>query len=111
MQISYFIKIFKGYDQHDANDLIIYTLNTLNDFCSKPENSNYAQFLVDTFLGEFNSNVSCPDCERVSITKDPFLGVSVPLKSKQAVRQISYCIVLAWNHYVTGVFEVVETWE
>ena len=30
MQISYFIKIFKGYDQHDANDLTVYLLNTLN---------------------------------------------------------------------------------
>jgi ubiquitin C-terminal hydrolase len=49
MQISYFIKIFKGYDQQDANDLSVYVLNTLNDFSMKPENSNYAQFLIDTF--------------------------------------------------------------
>lgn len=62
MQISYFIKIFKGYDQHDANDLTVYLLNTLNEFVRKPEGSNYGQFLVDTFLGEFNSHVSCPEC-------------------------------------------------
>lgn len=34
-QISYFIAPFKGYSQHDANDFIIYFLNTLNDFTKK----------------------------------------------------------------------------
>ncbi len=43
MQISYFISIFKGYEQHDANDLIIYLINTLNDFSKKDsEESNYS---------------------------------------------------------------------
>ena len=109
MQISYFIKIFKGYDQHDANDLTVYLLNTLNEFVNKPEGSNYGQFLIDTFLGEFNSTVGCPECERISTTKDPFLEVSVPLRAKVAVKDISYCIMQKWNHYIRGVCEVDET--
>jgi uncharacterized UBP type Zn finger protein len=110
MQISYFIKIFKGYEQHDANDLIVYILNTLNDFSIKPENSNYAQIITDTFLGEFNSNVSCPECGKFSITKDPFLEVSVPLKAKTSVKEMEYCIVRDWNYYEKGVCEVADTW-
>lgn len=35
MQISYYISIFKGYEQHDANDFLVYLVNNLNDFSSK----------------------------------------------------------------------------
>ena len=34
-QIGYFIAPFKGFSQHDANDFIVYFLNTLNDFIQK----------------------------------------------------------------------------
>lgn len=81
-------------------------LNTLNEFIKKPENSNYAQFLADTFLGEFNSVVSCPECDKISITKDPFLEVSVPIRTHTPVDELSYCLVDRWNHYTKGVCKI-----
>lgn len=105
MQISYYISIFKGYEQHDANDLLVYLVNTLNDFSSKPEGENFAKFIENTFLGEFDSLVKCPECTKASNTTDPFLEISTPLKSKVPVKELHYCIIIDWKNSIKGVCE------
>lgn len=64
---------FKGYTQHDANDFIVYLLNTLNDFTSKQGDLAFGKFIADNLVGKFKSTVTCPDCKIQSVTDDVYL--------------------------------------
>ena len=35
--------------------------------------------IVDLFSGQFKSTVQCPSCNKVSVTFDPFMVLSLPL--------------------------------
>ena len=37
--------------------------------------------VVDLFVGQFKSTVTCPKCSRVSKTFDPFMSLSLPIPS------------------------------
>ena len=39
-------------------------------------------FIVDHFQGQYRSKLFCPVCEKVSVTFDPYMYVSVPLPKK-----------------------------
>lgn len=39
--------------------------------------------IVDLFQGQFKSTLVCPDCQKVSITFDPYMYLSVPLPDKE----------------------------
>lgn len=39
--------------------------------------------LVDLLHGQFKSQITCPDCKRVSVTYDPFMSISVPIPNKK----------------------------
>ena len=54
---------FKGYSQHDANDFIVYLLNTLNDFTCKEDEDAFGKFIKDNLTGKFKSIVKCPECK------------------------------------------------
>ena len=50
--------------------------------------------IVDLFQGQFKSTVNCPVCDKVSITFDPFMYLSVPLPvSNERVMHVT-CIYL-----------------
>lgn len=36
-------------------------------------------FVVDNFQGQYRSELLCPKCEKVSVTFDPYMYVSVPI--------------------------------
>ena len=40
-------------------------------------------FIVDQFQGQFRSELLCPECEKVSVTFDPYMYVSVPIPKRQ----------------------------
>jgi len=44
----------------------------------KRENS----IIVDMFHGQFKSVITCPECERISITFDPFMYLGLPIPSE-----------------------------
>uniref|UniRef100_A0A672R1Y0 ubiquitinyl hydrolase 1 n=1 Tax=Sinocyclocheilus grahami TaxID=75366 RepID=A0A672R1Y0_SINGR len=47
--------------------------------------------IVDTFHGLFKSTLVCPECNKVSVTFDPFCYLSVPLPvSKERVMEVFY---------------------
>eukprot|EP01090_Pellita_catalonica_P016435 TRINITY_DN4691_c0_g1_i1.p1 TRINITY_DN4691_c0_g1~~TRINITY_DN4691_c0_g1_i1.p1 ORF type:complete len:646 (+),score=94.46 TRINITY_DN4691_c0_g1_i1:236-1939(+) len=39
--------------------------------------------IVDTFHGQLKSTLVCPDCDKISITFEPFMTVSLPLPVKE----------------------------
>lgn len=47
--------------------------------------------IVDTFHGLFKSTLVCPECNKVSVTFDPFCYLSVPLPvSKERVMEVFF---------------------
>lgn len=103
---------FMGYDQHDSQELIAYLLDGIHEDVNRIEKKPFVEQveakegesdesaadrawdghlqrnrsrIVDLFQGQFKSVVTCPmeDCNRVSITFDPFMYLSVPLPFSQ----------------------------
>jgi len=106
--IGQFAPRFSGYAQHDSSELLSFLLDglheDLNRVLDKPvtqtvesngrEDAVVAKEawdtylmrnqskIVDTVMGQLKSKLVCPDCDRVSITFDPFMFLSVPLPQK-----------------------------
>lgn len=75
--------------------------NKDNDLCddeivSAESWENYLKrnqsIIVDHFSGQYKSTLICPDCNRVSITFDPFLIASLPIPSMDYSDLIVYVI-------------------
>ena len=114
---------FSGFGQNDSQELLSYLLDgvheDLNGILNKPyletpdsgsiPEAQLAQIswdnhlkrnqspIVDLMHGQYRSEVICPNCNRVSITFDPFLMHTVQIPSK--------------THKVIGVMYVPEDWE
>lgn len=52
--------------------------------------------VVDLMHGQFKSNITCPTCNRISITFDPFNSVSLPIPTKSE-KEIDFLFVHANN--------------
>jgi ubiquitin carboxyl-terminal hydrolase 4/11/15 len=48
--------------------------------------------IVDLMHGQFKSTVKCPDCEKLSITFDPFMSVSLPIPEIKIVDKHYYWV-------------------
>lgn len=35
--------------------------------------------IMDTMTGQYKSKVTCPDCNKTSITFDPFITLTIPI--------------------------------
>lgn len=42
--------------------------------------------------GQFKSTVKCPDCEKLSITFDPFMSVSLPIPEIKIVEKTYFWV-------------------
>lgn len=117
IQVSRFAPQFSGYQQHDAQELLTFLLDglhedlnrvkkkpyielkdadgRLDDVVAKESWDNYLKrnnsIIVDYFHGLLKSHVTCPQCECVSTTFDPFCYLSLPLPPKKnSYIQIKY---------------------
>lgn len=52
--------------------------------------------IVDTFQAQLRSHVRCPQCERESVTFDPFMSLSLPLPIPTD-RSISLTLIFSSN--------------
>ncbi|KAI8379734.1 uncharacterized protein BYT42DRAFT_532706 [Radiomyces spectabilis] len=103
--IGRFNHAFNGYQQHDSQELLAFLLDGLHedlnrilkkpyvelpDFVGMPDHEiaqqswNYHKarndsVIVDLFQGQFKSKLICNECEKVSVTFDPFMYLSLPL--------------------------------
>ncbi|KIY53386.1 cysteine proteinase [Fistulina hepatica ATCC 64428] len=121
MQLQRFAPQFSGYQQHDSQELVAFLLDGLHEdlnrvlkkpYVEKPdwEGGSVGQQLldlasrswegymkrndsviVDLFQGQYMSTLVCPECDKVSITFDPFMYLTLPLPiSKKWTHDIYY---------------------
>ena len=114
---SHFVRKFSGYSQQDSNEFLIYLLDKihedLNSISKKPyieieekgkdesdedaskrwwkkhllrENS----IIVDLFQGQFKSTITCNYCDRVAVSFDSFMFLSLPIPSGKYEINIKY---------------------
>eukprot|EP00475_Leptophrys_vorax_P028481 TRINITY_DN4121_c0_g1_i1.p1 TRINITY_DN4121_c0_g1~~TRINITY_DN4121_c0_g1_i1.p1 ORF type:complete len:912 (-),score=279.12 TRINITY_DN4121_c0_g1_i1:98-2833(-) len=107
--IGEFAPRFSGYEQQDSSELLSFLLDgiheDLNRVVKKPyteaveskgrddeivaaeawetHRKRHDSIIVDNFQGLLKSRVVCPSCEKVSVTFDPFMFLSVPLPTNQ----------------------------
>ncbi|KAF8623034.1 hypothetical protein AX15_006546 [Amanita polypyramis BW_CC] len=110
-QLQRFAPQFSGYQQHDSQELVAFLLDGLHEdlnrvlkkpYVEKPDwegggdlelvqlaNKSWEGYMlrndsviVDLFQGQYQSTLVCPECEKVSITFDPFMYLTLPIKKK-----------------------------
>ncbi|KAI9024965.1 hypothetical protein CLU79DRAFT_718102 [Phycomyces nitens] len=103
--IGRFNPTFTGYMQHDSQELLAFLLDGLHEdlnrilkkpYIELPEFDNMTDneiaecswkyhkarndsIIVDLFQGQFKSRLVCNECDKVSVTFDPFMYLSLPL--------------------------------
>lgn len=107
-KLERFAPQFAGYQQHDSQELLAFLLDGLHEDLNRVKNKPYTEnpevdgqpeeevareawkrhkernnsIIVDWFQGQLKSTLVCPECERVSITFDPSMYLSLPLPMK-----------------------------
>ncbi|XP_073132926.1 ubiquitin carboxyl-terminal hydrolase 9-like isoform X2 [Henckelia pumila] len=106
-KLARFAPQFSGYNQHDSQELLAFLLDGLHedlnrvkqkpyietkDFDGRPDKEVADEFwryhkarndsvIVDICQGQYKSTLVCPVCDKISITFDPFMYLSLPLPS------------------------------
>ncbi|PCH44360.1 cysteine proteinase [Wolfiporia cocos MD-104 SS10] len=99
---------FSGYQQHDSQELVAFLLDGLHEDLNRVHQKPYVEkpdwegdgdldlvklartswegymkrndsVIVDLFQGQYQSTLVCPECNKVSITFDPFMYLTLPL--------------------------------
>lgn len=107
-ELQRFAPQFSGYQQHDSQELVAFLLDGLHEdlnrvlqkpYVEKPEwegggdkemvelamrswdgyMKRNDSVIVDLFQGQYKSTLVCPECQKVSITFDPFMYLTLPL--------------------------------
>ncbi|GAM18410.1 hypothetical protein SAMD00019534_015850 [Acytostelium subglobosum LB1] len=104
-QIERFAPQFMGYHQHDSQELLAFLLDGLHEDMNKVKKKPFIEgkdydgrpdeaiakeqwemhrarndsIIVDWFQSQLKSRLVCPVCDKVSITFDPFMYLSLPL--------------------------------
>ncbi|KDR80672.1 hypothetical protein GALMADRAFT_241045 [Galerina marginata CBS 339.88] len=120
-QLQRFAPQFSGYQQHDSQELVAFLLDGLHEdlnrvlkkpYVEKPdwegggdvEMVKLAQkswegymmrndsVIVDLFQGQYQSTLVCPECQKVSITFDPFMYLTLPLPVQKKWKHSIYYI-------------------
>ena len=95
---------FRGYNHQDSQELLNYFLDKLHEDLNKIKSKPYVEdiesdgrpdeivsqlswdnylkrnksFISEKLAGQYRSEIKCPDCDRISITFDPFMSVTLP---------------------------------
>jgi ubiquitin C-terminal hydrolase len=119
-QLERFAHQFQGYQQHDSQELLAFLLDGLHEDLNRVKQKPFVEavegngrpdavvadeawhahkrrndsIVVDEFMGQLKSTVECDVCDRVSVTFDPFMYLSVPLP-QVTTRTIALTLVRA----------------
>ena len=101
---------FKGYYQQDSNEFMSIFLDNLNEDLNLVSKKEYIELseekenesdeqcskrfwelnlkrndsiITDLFCGQFKSTVTCPKCNMISITFEPFYSINLPIKENK----------------------------
>ncbi|KAF8216853.1 hypothetical protein K438DRAFT_1558345 [Mycena galopus ATCC 62051] len=114
-QLQRFAPQFSGYQQHDSQELVAFLLDGLHEDLNRVIKKPYVEkpdwegggdeelvrlaqkswdgymlrndsVIVDLFQGQYQSTLVCPECEKVSITFDPFMYLTLPLPVQKKLK-------------------------
>ncbi|GLB43409.1 putative peptidase C19 family protein [Lyophyllum shimeji] len=120
-QLQRFAPQFSGYQQHDSQELVAFLLDGLHEDLNRVLKKPYVEkpdwegggdlelvklaqkswegymmrndsVIVDLFQGQYQSTLICPECEKVSITFDPFMYLTLPLPVHKKWRHDIYYV-------------------
>ena len=101
---------FKGYNQEDSNEFMSVFLDYLNEDLNRTTKKQYVELkekqdnetdiecakrfwdcnlkrndsiITDLFCGQFKSTITCPKCNKINITFDPFDTINLPMMHKK----------------------------
>nr|QJI10278.1 dbiquitin carboxyl-terminal hydrolase [Datisca glomerata] len=106
-KLARFAPQFSGYNQHDSQELLAFLLDGLHEDLNRVKHKPYIKsrdadgrpdeevadeywanhiarndsIIVDVCQGQYKSTLVCPVCDKVSVTFDPFMYLSLPLQS------------------------------
>ncbi|XP_027349722.1 ubiquitin carboxyl-terminal hydrolase 5 isoform X2 [Abrus precatorius] len=106
-KLSRFAPQFSGHNQHDSQELLAFLLDGLHEDLNRVKHKPYIRsrdadgrpdeevadeywanhiarndsIIVDVCQGQYKSTLVCPVCNKVSVTFDPFMYLSLPLQS------------------------------
>ncbi|CAM8927558.1 unnamed protein product [Rhodiola kirilowii] len=106
-KLARFAPQFGGYNQHDSQELLAFLLDGLHEDLNRVKHKPYVKsrdadgrpdeevadeywanhiarndsIIVDVCQGQYKSTLVCPVCNKVSVTFDPFMYLSLPLQS------------------------------
>ena len=116
--VSSFAAQFRGYEQHDSQELLSFVLDGLHEDLNRVKTKPYSEelkfeagvreaeiadaywaqhlernqsLIVDYMHGQYRSQVTCPTCRKTSLTFDPFLMLSVDIPPP--LKKYEVCIV------------------
>ncbi|KAJ7517420.1 hypothetical protein O6H91_21G023400 [Diphasiastrum complanatum] len=107
-KLARFAPQFSGYNQHDSQELLAFLLDGLHEDLNRVKTKPYIEvkdadgrpdeevadeywanhrarndsIIVDVYQGQYKSTLVCPECNKVSVTFDPFMYLSLPLPAK-----------------------------
>ncbi|XP_011041383.1 PREDICTED: ubiquitin carboxyl-terminal hydrolase 5 isoform X2 [Populus euphratica] len=107
MKLARFAPQFSGYNQHDSQELLAFLLDGLHEDLNRVKHKPYKKskdadgrpdeevadeywashiarndsIIVDVCQGQYKSTLVCPECNKISVTFDPFMYLSLPLQS------------------------------
>lgn len=62
--------------------------------------------MTDLFHGQFKSTVCCSKCDRVSITFDPMMTISLPIPKKKEVKDFFFLPYEIKDGYINNSFKI-----
>ncbi|PSR91397.1 Ubiquitin carboxyl-terminal hydrolase [Actinidia chinensis var. chinensis] len=106
-KVARFAPQFSGFNQHDSQELLAFLLDGLHEDLNRVKQKPYIEtkdtdgrpdgevadecwryhkvrndsIIVDVCQGQYKSTLVCPVCNKISITFDPFMYLSLPLPS------------------------------
>lgn len=106
-KLARFAPQFSGHNQHDSQELLAFLLDGLHEDLNRVRHRPYIRsrdadgrpdeevadeywanhiarndsIIVDVCQGQYKSTLVCPVCNKVSVTFDPFMYLSLPLQS------------------------------
>ncbi|KDP20649.1 hypothetical protein JCGZ_03783 [Jatropha curcas] len=107
LKLARFSPQFSGHNQHDSQELLAFLLDGLHEDLNRVKQKPYIEsrdadgrpdeevadeywsnhiarndsIIVDVCQGQYKSTLVCPVCNKVSVTFDPFMYLSLPLQS------------------------------
>jgi ubiquitin carboxyl-terminal hydrolase 4/11/15 len=125
-----FVRQFAGFSQHDSHEMLTFMLDALHEDLNRVKQKPYCEMqekaeqetdlqassrwwknhlsrensiIVDLFHGQYKSVITCPQCNRISITYDPFMYLGLPIPAghyKIKFKFFPYLNEIALKNYI-----------